>query len=195
MMRGLPVDFREDEKVLDITDQFMFGHSLMACPVTKPNAASRTVYLPKGASWIDFWTGAKYAGGRTIECDAREKLPVLVKAGSILPYGPSVQNAQQSQDPTELRVYPGANGAFTIYDDAGDGYGYEKGAYATIDLRWDDRTHTLTIGKRKGSYPGMPVSRTFRIVLVQPGVGVGIPSTAQVRRTAKYIGDRMVVRL
>ncbi|AIE84565.1 TIM-barrel domain-containing protein [Fimbriimonas ginsengisoli] len=195
MMRGLPIDFREDEKVLDITDQFMFGPSLMACPVTKPNAVSRAVYLPKGTSWIDFWTGARYAGGKTVECDAKEKLPVLVRAGSILPYGPSVQNAQQSQDPTELRVYPGANGAFTIYDDAGDGYGYEKGAYATIDLRWDDRTHTLTIGKRNGSYPGMPPSRTFRIVLVQPGAGVGIPSTAQVRRTARYIGDRIVVRL
>ncbi len=195
MMRALPMDFRTDERVLEVTDQFMFGPALMACPVTKPGARTRTVVLPKGTEWIDFWTGTRHQGGATIVSDAVDKLPIFAKAGAILPYGPSVQNAGQSQDPTELRVYPGADGAFTLYDDEGDGYAYEKGAYATIELRWNDKARTLTLGRRKGTYPGMSPSRRFRIVPVRPGSGVGVPSTVGTLREVRYDGRPVVIRL
>lgn len=156
MMRGLPMDFRDDPKVYAIDDEFMFGPSLLVAPVTTAGATSRSVYLPRGL-WYDFWTGKPVQGGRTVKVRAPlQTLPIFVRAGAVIPVGPVVEYAAHQQGaPLQVWVYPGANGAFTLYDDAGDGYAYEHGAFTTTELKWDDRAHRLVVRPRKGSYPGM----------------------------------------
>ena len=126
-----------------------------------------TKYLPKGATWYDFWTGRSYKGGQSVTLQtALDRVPMFVRAGSILPLGPEMQYVgEKSSDHLELRVYPGADGTFTLYEDEGDGYNYEKGVYSTIDFSWNDRTRTLTIADRQGAYPGMSAKRKFTVVL------------------------------
>lgn len=194
MMRGLVMDFRNDPQVYEIGDQYMFGPAIMACPVTKPKASTRLVYLPKSTNWIDFWTGASLRGGQTITADAVGKLPLFVRSGSILPYGPAVQSSADASDLIELRIYPGADGDYSFYEDAGDGYDYEHGAYSTIPFHWNDRTHTLIIGARKGSFPNMQEIRRFRIVLVDRNRGVGI-STSPIENLTTYNGSPLSIKL
>jgi alpha-D-xyloside xylohydrolase len=194
MMRPLVMDFRADTNVLSIPDQFLFGPALMACPVVKAGAAERGVYLPAGSAWTDFWTGKTLAGGQRTEADAPiETMPLFVRAGSILPYGPEIEYAAQNADPIELRVYRGANGAFTLYEDEGDNYSYEKGVHATIPMKWNDAKRTLEIGKREGAFPGMLKERTFHIVWVSPGHGAGIPPTGQPDAAVRYTGKALKV--
>ncbi len=194
MLRGLVMDFRTDSKVYDITDQFMFGPAVLVNPVTKAGAVSRKVYLPEATQWYDFWTGKMLSGGQIVDAPAAiDSLPLYIRAGSIIPFGPSVQNAEQPADPIELRVYSGANGEFTLYEDEGDGYDYEKGTYATITFIWDDKASKLTIGERHGTFPGMLNHRTFRIVFVGPDHGTGI-EPAQPDHIVHYDGHTVVVR-
>ena len=195
LMRPLVMDFREDASARTIGDQFMFGPALLVNPVTEPGVQTRKVYLPKGNRWIDFRTGNSLEGGSTIDASAPiGALPLYVRAGSILPYGPDLQWASEKRNaPLELRIYPGADGAFTLYDDEGDNYNYEHGVYATVPFRWDEHTHTLTIGARKGSYPGMASERVFNLVLVAPNHGNGIASTEHADRTVTYRGSEMRV--
>lgn len=197
MMRGLPMDFRADSATWDIPDQLMFGPSLLVSPVVNQGATSRSVYLPKGAKWFDFWTGKPLAGGRAIQVEAPlDVLPLHVRAGSILPMGPFLQyTSEKPADPIDLRIYPGADGTFTLYEDQGDGYAYEKGVRATISFAWNDRTKTLTIGDRKGSFPGMLKTRTFRIEVVRPGHGVGLHPEARADATVRYAGQRVQVKI
>jgi alpha-D-xyloside xylohydrolase len=195
MMRPLVLDFQTDTNVFNIGDQFMFGPGLMACPVMRAGAKTRNVYLPAGSSWTDFWTGKTLSGGQTVEANSRmETMPLYVRGGSIIPYGPSIEYASQSVDPIEVRVYRGANGAFTLYEDEGDNYNYEKGAFATIPFRWNEAKQTLEIGKRAGEFPGMLKERTFRIVWVGAGHGVGIASTEQPDSIVHYTGKAVKVR-
>jgi alpha-D-xyloside xylohydrolase len=142
--------------------------------VTQQGATSRELYLPAG-EWTDFWSGEKIAGGKRLMADAPvTKIPVYVKAGSIVPMGPVVEYAQEKSDkPIELRIYPGADADFTLYDDAGDGYGYEHGEYATVAIHWDDAKHAVSLGARKGSFPGIDKKQGFRVVVVKPGNGNG----------------------
>ena len=128
---------------------------------------SATKYLPKGATWYDFWTGKQYKGGQSVTLQTSfDKVPMFVRAGSILPLGPEMQYVgEKAWDNLELRIYPGADGNFTLYEDEGDNYNYEKGIYSTIQMQWNNRTRTLTICDRKGEYPGMLKSRKFTIVL------------------------------
>ena len=198
-MRPLFSDFANDKKVWDMTDEFMFGRSILAAPIVNPqyteekiirtdamtgwnrqnatdgsnNGAidftatkTATKYLPKGATWYDFWTGKYYAGGQNVTLETSlDRVPMFVRAGSILPLGPEMQYVgEKAWDNLELRVYPGANGDFTLYEDEGDNYNYEKGQYATIAFHWNDKTRTLTIDERKGNYPGMLTKRQFTIV-------------------------------
>ena len=198
-MRPLFSDFANDKKVWDMTDEFMFGRSILAAPIVNPqyteekiirtdamtgwnrqnatdgsnNGAidftatkTATKYLPKGATWYDFWTGKYYAGGQNVTLETTlDRVPMFVRAGSILPLGPEMQYVgEKAWDNLELRVYPGANGDFTLYEDEGDNYNYEKGQYATIAFHWNDKTRTLTIDERKGNYPGMLTKRQFTIV-------------------------------
>ena len=123
-------------------------------------------YLPKGATWYDFWTNKAYKGGRNVTLETTfDRVPMFVRAGSILPLSPEMQYVgEKAWDNLELRVYPGADGRFVLYEDEGDNYNYEKGAYSTITLQWNDKKHTLTIGARKGEYPGMLQSRAFTVV-------------------------------
>jgi alpha-D-xyloside xylohydrolase len=194
MMRGLVMDFRTDPKVYDIPDQYLFGPALMAAPVTKAGVATRSVYLPAGAAWTDFWTGKSYPGGQAVDAAAPiETMPLFVRAGSIIPYGPPVEQAMEKADPIELRVYRGADGAFTLYEDEGDNYNYEKGRYATIPISWNESKHELTIGKRQGSFPGMLKKRTFHVVWIAPGQGAGIESTKVADVVVPYDGKAVTV--
>jgi alpha-D-xyloside xylohydrolase len=167
----------------------------MACPVTESGDTNRGVYLPAGATWFDFWTGEKISGGQKIATASPiEIMPLFVRAGSIIPYGPAVEYAAQSSDPIELRVYRGADAAFNLYEDENDTYNYEKGVYAVIPVEWNDKAATLTIGERKGSFPGMLANRTFRIVFVGDGHGAGIGSTAKPDKVVPYAGQPVTVK-
>ena len=199
-LRPLFSDFAADRRVWDMTDEFLFGRSILATPVMEAQyteekilksdamtgwdrnnvsdssavgaidfTAPRSVtkYLPKGADWYDFWTGKRNKGGQNVTIETTlDRVPMFVRAGSIIPLGPEMQFVgEQSWQELELHVYPGADAAFTLYEDEGDGYRYEQGVYSTISFRWDDRSRTLTIGDRKGSYPGMLTTRRFVIVM------------------------------
>lgn len=157
---------------------------------------TRSVYLPDGTNWIDFWTGESLAGGETITADAPiEICPLYVKAGSILPTGQFVQYAtEKPADPIELRIYPGADGSFTLYEDENDNYNYEQGVYATIDFTWNDAQQELTIGERQGTFPGMLLSRTFNLVLVKEGQGVGVDLVENPNQVVAYDGSEIKVR-
>ena len=189
MMRLLAFDFRNDPRVYNIADQFMFGPALLVCPVTQPEAKSREVYLPAGTDWYDFWTGERYSGGQTITTPATLGImPIFVRAGSILPMGPKVEHATESLDaPIELRVYPGADGQFTLYEDENDNYNYEHGAYSITTIRLSGST--LRIAPRQGVYPGMLANRTFNIVRVRPSHGTGVEPTTTPDYTITAAGE------
>ena len=192
LMRPLVMDFRTDVRAQNTGNQFMFGPAFLVNPVTEPSADSRHVYLP-AAKWFDFWSGRVQQGGHAIEAAAPiDRLPLYVRAGSILPLGPEMEwSTEKPEDPIELRVYPGADGDFTLYEDENDGYNYEKGVYATIPLHWDDAQHALTIGDRKGEFPGMLQSRTFKVVVVGERHGAGISPEDQPDQVVQYSGKAL----
>jgi alpha-D-xyloside xylohydrolase len=193
-MRPLAMDFRGDSRALDVGDQFLFGPAILVNPVTEPGATSRRVYLPK-PKWYDFWTGREIDGGKSIDTAAPlDRMPLFVRAGSILPMGPDVQYAtQKPADPIELRVYAGADGNFTLYEDENDNYDYEKGAHATIKIQWDDAAGKLSIRDRDGKFPGMLERRTFHIVFVGENRGIGIEPATQSNKTVEYSGKEITV--
>lgn len=176
-MRPLVMDFRDDPVAQNVGDQFMYGPAFLVNPVTEPGATARHLYLPK-AKWYDFWTGEDIQGGRFADVAAPlARMPLYVRAGSIIPMGPEEEYASQKPaDPIELRVYPGADGDFILYEDEGDNYNYEKGAYATIRIHWNDANHSLVIGARKGSFSGMLGDRTFHVIVVRKDHGTGVES-------------------
>ena len=196
-MRALPMDFPGDAAAHGVSDQYMLGPALLVSPVTTPGASSRAVYLPQGAAWVDFWTGESLAGGQTVEAPAPiDRIPLHVRAGSIVPFGPELQwTGEMPADPIELRVYRGADGVFTLYDDAGDGYDYEQGARATIPIGWNNADGVLNFGTRQGSFPGMAAQRTFRIIWVGPGHGHGMPSDHPADLEVVYSGTALAVDL
>ena len=198
MMRGLVMDFNGDDKVLDIKDQWMFGPALMACPVGEYQKYSRNVYLPKQKGWYDFYTGKHYVGGQTIVADAPyEKIPVFLPEGAILPVGPEMEWCDQKKaELIDLYVYAGKDGEFTIYEDEGTNYNYEKGKYATIDIKYNDAQKTLTFGARKGSFDGMLLKRRFNVVLVGTTREQGVSlAKAPKGKMVKYAGKAVTVKL
>ena len=196
MMRPVMMDFANDPNALDVGDQYLFGPGVMVSPVTREGATSRSVYLPGQNAWYDFWTGKREAGGRRVEAAAPiQTMPLYVRAGAIVPLGPVVQYvAEKPADPIEVRVYRGADGEFTLYEDEGDNYNYEKGAHATVLLTWNEAAGTLTIGARKGKFPGMLKERTFRVVFVGEGHGVGGGETERADQVVGYTGKPVVVK-
>lgn len=199
LMRALVMDFPNDEKVLDLNDQYMFGHSFLVAPVLKSMYTEdkkenfqqdgyRQVYLPKGTEWFDYWTGERFSGGQTIDKKAPiDILPLYVKAGSIVPVGPKVDYAEQKDwSNLQINIYPGADAEFTLYEDENDNYNYEKGAYSEIKFVWDNNKQQLTIEKRQGKFEGMIKDRSFQLHI----------ETAETTKTTKkitYNGDKMVI--
>jgi alpha-D-xyloside xylohydrolase len=200
-MRPLFAEFAADKKVWNMTDEFMFGHNILACPIVDPQYTEEKVirtnamtgwdrndvrgqkeegrsvdwtakksavkYLPKGTVWYDFWTNQSFKGGQNVTLVTQfDRVPMFVRAGSILPLGPEMQYVgEKAWDNLEIRVYPGADGSFVLYEDEGDNYNYERGIYSTITFSWNDKARKLTIGARKGQFPGMLQSRRFTVVL------------------------------
>ena len=182
--------------------QFRTGDALLKINWEEPpeeaaSAGRISVYLPRGIRWYDFWTGKKEGGGRTVGADAPiDRIPLYVREGSIVPLGPLLRYAAEPTDePTELRIYPGRDADFGLYDDSGDSYDYEKGEYAVIPLHWNDRARTLTIGAQTGTYPGAPSRRRFTAVVVRAGHGAGGESTPHPEASVTYTGSALRVKL
>ena len=198
ILRPLVMDFRTDTSARDIVDQYMFGPAFLVAPVTTYKATTRSVYLPTTpGGWYLFWTGAAAAGGATVSAPAPfDAMPVYVRAGSIVPFGPDLQyTGEKPADPITLYVYAGADGAFTLYEDQGTTNDYEKDAFSEIPLQWNDASKTLKIGDRKGTFTGMLASRTFQVVRIASGKAVGFPSTADPDKTVTYTGAAVDVPL
>lgn len=215
-LRALYMDFNEDKKVHDISNQYMFGESFLVTPVTDPMYVSaeetnkwknpqenfssiktQAVYLPEGADWFDFWTGEKLNGGQTINKQVPiDIIPLYIRAGSIIPWGPKVQYATEKKwDNLEVRIYTGADGEFLLYEDENDNYNYEKGIYSTIKFKWNDQNRTLTIENRNGNFADMLANRKFRIVLVKPSKGIGVEDSSEIDKVVSYKGKMVSVKL
>ncbi|MNV63675.1 Alpha-xylosidase [compost metagenome] len=189
LMRSLAMDYTADQQTYGISDQFLFGPALMVCPVYNYKARSREVYFPAGTGWYNFYTGEQMEGGKKITVAAAlERIPLFVPAGTILPVGEVMQHtAEKKADDIEIRVYQGKDGKFSLYEDEGTNYNYEKGAFSTIDFDYNDADGTLAISDRKGSYDGMLTQRTFRVV--------AIGKTTATPRIVPYNGAKTVIKL
>lgn len=208
MMRALVMDFASDKNAWNINDEYMFGKSILVCPVTEgmyssnmqenfSTIKSRELYLPDGTDWFDFWTGETIKGGQMVSKEAPiEILPLYIKAGSIIPIGPKVQYAEEKKwDNLQIRIYEGADGGFTLYEDENDNYNYEKGIYSTINFSWDDANKTLTINERNGEFPGMLKERKFNIVKVSKGKGSGDEPVEKFDKEVTYTGKEISIKL
>jgi alpha-D-xyloside xylohydrolase len=199
LLRALPMDFPEDKKTWNINDEFLLGNDFLVAPVTTPvtqglprdgGVSVRTVYLPKGADWTNIWTGEVLKGGREITVKADiAMLPLFLRVGAIVPMGPYIQyTTEKPDDPLEIRIVTGADGQFTLYEDENDNYNYERGTFATINFKWENATRRLTIGERKGQFPGMLEKRVFRIVLTENGKVKGFQPVDKPDRQILYDG-------
>ena len=197
MMRGLIMDFNGDREVENIKDQWMFGPALMACPVGYYKARNRSVYFPEQCGWYNLYTGEYINGGQTLVVDAPyERIPVYVREGSIIPFGPEIQYCDEK--PAELinlYVYAGSDGQFQLYEDEGVNYNYEKGKFSTIDITYDDASKTVTIGQRKGSFNGMLKQRRFNVVLVTKEEGKALNLDNPEGTLVTYSGKSISVKL
>jgi alpha-D-xyloside xylohydrolase len=195
MLRPLVMDFPDDHRAHSIGDQYLFGPALLVSPISAYQQRARPVYLPardplSGDSWYDFWTGQAAGAGTVVDAAAPyDAIPVHVRAGSILPLGPELQfAAEKPADPITLMVYEGKDGHFTLYEDDGTSYQYERGQSARIPIAWNQATRTLTIGAREGAFPGMLARRRFAIVGVRRDRPVPFSFEPNVDRTVEYDG-------
>lgn len=197
IMRGLVMDFNADANTHNIVDQYMFGPSLLVNPVYEYKARTRSVYLPAGNGWYDFYSGKYFEGGQTINAEAPlNRMPLFVKEGSIIPAGPEIQyTTEKPADPITLYVFTGKDAHFELYEDENTNYNYENGKYAVIAFDYNEQTKTLTIGDRKGSFDGMLASRTFQIVVIDKDHARGVELTSKPDTEVKYDGKAMSVEL
>jgi alpha-D-xyloside xylohydrolase len=196
IMRALVMDFGKDTQVNNIGDQYMFGPSVMACPVYEYGARKRTVYFPATTGWYDFYSGKHLAGGQLLSVEAPyERMPLYVREGAIVPFGPDMQYTTEKQ-PVNIKiyVYAGKNGSFTLYEDEGVNYNYEKGKYSMIPFIYNDATRSLIIGTREGSFDGMLNKRTFEVVFVNKTNAVGIEKEIK-GKTVSYEGSEITIKL
>ena len=195
MMRGLAMDFASDERVLNIGDQWMFGPAFMACPVATYKARSRDVYFPKQSGWYDLYSGKHYAGGQKVCVSAPyERMPVFVREGAIVPFGPELQwTDEKKPELIHLYIYSGADGSFELYEDEGVNYNYEKGKSSKILFQWNDASRTLTIGARRGSFDGMLKQRRFQVVVVKDGTPLNLDNPQGTM--VEYKGKQLTVHL
>jgi alpha-D-xyloside xylohydrolase len=196
IMRALVMDFGQDPNVLNISNQFMFGPSLLVSPVTEYKARSRRVYLPADTGWYELKTGRYFNGGRTIDANAPyTDIPIFVREGSIIPFGPDIQyTTEKPAQIIRLFVYTGKDAEFNIYEDEGVNYNYEKGSYSIIPLKYNETTKTLTIGIRKGKFAGMLKDRTFEIVWVGKESPIGLDFERTPDQSALYNGRELIIR-
>jgi alpha-D-xyloside xylohydrolase len=196
MMRPLVMDFREDTEAVNHLYQYMFGNSFLVAPVTQPDILERAVYLPETTSWYDFWTGKHFNGGQTINASApMDQIPLFVKAGSIVPMDKISQHTGESNaDSLEIRIYQGADGSFSLYEDEGDNYNYENGKFSVVPFEYNEQNQTLVIGDREGQYPGYLKTRVFNIVLVNEDSGMGI-AREEKKKTVTYSGNKIEIKL
>lgn len=196
-MQALGLAFTSDKNTYKIKDQFMFGQSFLVAPILQDNVTSRSVYLPKGTKWTNFWTGETVTGGKSVTFKGSiDQIPLYIRTGSIMPWGPDVQySTQQQWENLEVRIYSGQDGSFTLYEDENDGYGYEEGRYTEIPFSWDEASETLTIGTRNGEFEGMLQSRTFNLVRVCPKRGLGDKHAKTFTATVTYDGNEIKVQL
>lgn len=196
LMRSLLFDFMADEKVHDINNQYLFGTSIMVCPITTSDKQSKTVYLPAGSDWFDFWTGEKLTGGKETTFGTNvESIPLFVKAGSIVPFAcKSFCTNEQPEADMEIRIYPGADAQFVLYDDQGDGFGYQTDQSSKITLSYSERSRSFEIGAVEGSFENMTVERKLKVVLVDVQNGNGAKPTAT-GTIIDYKGKKMKVKL
>lgn len=197
MMNAMHMAYPDVAKCQNLPTQFMFGRKLLVAPVVKEGAKLRSVYLPAG-TWVDFWNGEQTAGGKNVTRQVEiGMIPIYLPAGTILPYAYNAQSTLDVQraDSMQLRIYPGADGEFLLYEDEGDSYRYEQGAYSTIHFAWDDASQTLTIGPRKGTFTGMHQQRIFDLVLVSPERGTGIDLSSVVNKRIRYDGTEQTISL
>jgi alpha-D-xyloside xylohydrolase len=194
-LRPLVMDFPGDKAARDLTDEYMFGRAFLVAPVTRYKARSRRVVLPESADWFDFWTGKMIVGGKEFDAPAPyDSIPLFIRAGSIIPFGPELQYvSEKPSDPITLFVYTGIDGSFCLYEDEGTTNGYEKGAFSEITIRWDDAGKKLTIGKRKGRFPGMLAKRTFEVVLVSKTHPVGFSFAPKADKSVRYEGEAVTL--
>jgi alpha-D-xyloside xylohydrolase len=196
MFRPLAMDFPADRIARESNDEFMFGPALLVAPIVQYQQRARPVYLPATALWYDYWTGEATAPGNVSAPAPLDRIPVFVRAGSIVPYGPEMQYvAEKPCDPITLYVYAGADGQFTLYEDEGTTFAYEKGGFAEIPFRWEDGAKTLTIGKRTGDYDGMLRDRNFQVVLVTKAHPVGVSPTPAPLQSVRYTGAEIRLKL
>jgi alpha-D-xyloside xylohydrolase len=193
IMRPLVMDFPTDPHVTGISDQYMFGPSLMISPVYGYKWRERTVWFPGSQGWYDLESGEFISGMQELSVAAPyEKIPVYVRAGSILPFGPEIQYVGEKPDaPLLLQVYEGADGAFTLYEDDGLSNDYENGACSTITLSYNDQSKTLVIGERKGSFDGMAGNREFRVNYIKKENPRNLDLEATPDHTVGYTGSEI----
>lgn len=197
IMRPLAMDHPADARVLDIADQYMFGPDLLVCPVYAFKARTREVYLPATCGWYDLITGQYFEGGKSYTADAPlEKIPVFAREGAILAMGPELQyTGEKPADPLTLCIFEGRDGKFTLYEDEGTTYGYEKGVFATLDMDWDNAGRKLSVGQWQGTYPGMLKNRTLQVKLIRKDGKGGIDAPQVPVKTIVYTGEPVIVEL
>ena len=189
LMRPLVMDFTDDTTAVSTAYEYMFGKAFLIAPVTAPGLTNWDVYLPKPNAWFDFWTGKRFEGGQTISTPAPlDKIPVFVREGSIVPMGNVIQNTNSKQDELEIRIYTGKDAVFTLYNDEGDNYNYEKGKHIEIPIVWNEKNQTLTLEKQKGSYKDQTALYTMNIVWISG------KQNDPISATIKYAGKKVVVK-
>ncbi len=195
IMRALVMDFESDKNVENMSDEYMFGPAFLVAPVTTYKARTKEVYLPAGSGWYDFYTGKYLKGGEKINTEAPlGEIPLFVREGSIIPTGPEIQYAEEKTNGgITLHVYAGKDGRFTLYEDENNNNDYQKGIYSTVEFKWDQANQTLTIGKRRGEFPGMVKDRTFNVVVVSPEHATGFDAAPATEKSLKYDGSEKVV--
>ena len=196
IMRAMVMDFGSEAAVRSIGDQYMFGPSILVAPVYEYKARDRKVYFPSACGWYDFYSGQFIPGGRYLDVSAPyERLPLFVREGSIIPFGPEIEyTSQKPADPVTLFVYTGRNASFTLYEDEGVNYGYERGECTFIPFNYDEASGELTIGERQGQYPGMLRDRTFNIIWVTRINNIEFDPDMKPHATLSYDGSPVVVK-
>jgi alpha-D-xyloside xylohydrolase len=196
IMRGLVMDFPGDKNVRDIGDQYMFGPALLINPVYTYGATQRSLYLPD-AGWYDLYTGKYQKGGKHIKADAPfERMPVFIREGSVIPFGPELQyTAEKPADTITVHVYQGTNGNFNLYEDEALNYNYEKTAFSNIKFDYSESDRSLTIQEREGKFPGMLKERVFIIKYITQARPEALNLESNTGILVKYNGSRRVIKL